>query len=131
MRSATLYSSPSAVSRSFAQALSGGDLEGATAHFLVDGCLITPDATALHGRESIRPLLTQLILAGVGIGIELSSAVGGGGIALISERWTIRARAAADRSPVLTTTSTTVLHHDGRHWRLAIAAPWGYGHERL
>jgi hypothetical protein len=43
----------------FARALSRGNLAAALGCFAEDGCLLTPDATAVHGRERIRPLLLQ------------------------------------------------------------------------
>lgn len=46
----------------FARALSAGDLDEAAAGFARDGCLVTADATAIHGRERIRPVLAQMVL---------------------------------------------------------------------
>ena len=46
---------------SFTAALSGGDLHGAAACFTRQGCLITPDGTAVRGRSDIAGVLAQLI----------------------------------------------------------------------
>jgi hypothetical protein len=50
--------------------LSAGDLEGATACFARDACLLTQDATAIHSRERIRPVLAQLIARRARIEVE-------------------------------------------------------------
>ena len=117
--------------RAFVRALSGGDLDGASACFARDGCLITPDATAVHGRDRIRPLLAQLIARRVEIEVELSSTVAGGGVALIQERWRLRAAGAggARVEQILQATLTTA-RVEGE-WKLLIAAPWGWGRTRI
>jgi ketosteroid isomerase-like protein len=115
----------------FARALSRGDLESASACFLRDGCLITPDATAVHGRDEIRPLLAQLAARRTEIEVELSNAIHAGGALLAYERWKVQA--GGIDSPRLTQiwNPTLVLRRgDDDDWRLAIAAPWGWGPAR-
>jgi ketosteroid isomerase-like protein len=110
-----------------ARALSFGDLESATACFLGDGCLITPDATAIHGRDRIRPLLEQLVARRVEIEVELSSAIRAGGAVLAYERWQVHSGGVDCPRITQTWRPTLVLRRTGEDWRLAIAAPWGWG----
>jgi ketosteroid isomerase-like protein len=107
------------------RALGAGDLESATACFARDGCLITPDATAVHGRDRIRPVLAQLIAQRIDVAVELSHVVGGGEVRLVRERWRIHAGAGSGRfSQILH--PTLVLRRVEAEWKLAIAAPWGW-----
>jgi ketosteroid isomerase-like protein len=41
----------------FVEAINQADLDGATNCFALDACLVTPDSTAIRGREEIRPIL--------------------------------------------------------------------------
>jgi ketosteroid isomerase-like protein len=75
---------------SFVHTLNSGDLNRATACFARDACLITPDATAIHGRDRIRSVLAQLIARRAEIRVESSNVIIAGDVALASERWTIR-----------------------------------------
>jgi len=112
---------------SFARALSAGDLDGATACFARDGCLITPDATAVHGRERIRPLLAQLIARRTEIEIELSNVVTAGEVVLASERWRMRSGPGGEAPRIEQVLSPTlVLRFVEGEWKLAIAAPWRF-----
>lgn len=114
----------------FARALGDGDLDAATACFAREACLITPDATAIHGRDHIRPLLAQLIARGFEVEVELSNVVGGGDVVMASERW--RVRMGADGAQFAQTIHPTlVLHRIELEWRLAIAAPWGWAERGL
>ncbi len=74
---------------SFTELLSAGNLEAAAACFARDACLLTQDATAIHDREHIRPLLAQLIARRTRIEVELSSVLVAGDVALAREHWTI------------------------------------------
>lgn len=121
---------PARINRSFALGLTSGDLELAAGCFARDGCLITPDATAIHGRDRIRPVLAQLIAARIEIEVELSSAVGGGDVAITSERWRVRLGVSGERV-VQTIHPTLVLRRIDSAWKLAIAAPWGWADRRI
>ena len=106
------------------QALNGGDLDAATACFARDGCLITPDATAVHSREHIRPLLAQLVARRTEIEVEFSNLVGAGEVVLASERW--RVRSGVEGAPQIEQTldPTLVCRRIEGEWKLgAIAAP--------
>lgn len=117
------------INLTFAFALTSGDLELAAGCFAREGCLITPDATAIHGRDNIRPVLAQLIATRIEIEVQLSNAVGGGGVAIASERWRVRFGVAGGRR-VQTIHPTFVLHRIDSAWKLAIAAPWGWADGR-
>jgi ketosteroid isomerase-like protein len=113
-------------SRSLAEAIRAGDLEAAESCFAADACLITPDATAVHGLTEIRAILAQLIEAGAVIQIESGSVVRAGELALGSERLHFRSRGVPHRQ---TFSASTVLRRRQEDWRIAIAAPWGWGQQ--
>lgn len=124
-RSACAPGDPGRIARSFVTALGSGDLDGATACFARDACLITPDATTIRGRNSIRPVLAQLVLVRTEIAIQLSSALVAAEVALLRGRWTIRSNGADgvpfdwDTSPIL------VAQRVEAQWKIQVAAPWG------
>jgi ketosteroid isomerase-like protein len=119
--------SPRESTRAFAQAINAADLHAATYCFAKDACLVTPDATAIRGREEIRPILAQLIARQTRIEVLSSSVLVAGVVALGSERWAIRSAGpegtvfSQDSSPAL------VLRKLEGAWKVAIAAPWGWG----
>lgn len=113
----------------FARALSTGELDAATACFARDACLITPDATAIHGRDSIRPVLAQLIAREVEIEVEVSDVLGGDGVLIAYERWRLCSGAAGERL-AQTVFPVLVLRRIEESWKLAIAAPWGWADRR-
>lgn len=121
---------PLPINRTFALGLTSGDLDLAAGCFAREGCLITPDATAIHGRDRIRPVLAQLIAARIEIEVELSSAVGGGDVAITSERWRVRFGGSGGRFGQ-TIHPTLVLRRIDSAWKLAIAAPWGWADGRV
>jgi uncharacterized protein (TIGR02246 family) len=108
---------------SLASFLSAGDLEGAASCFARDGCLITPDGTAIHGRERIRPVLAQMVIRRTEVEVELSTSISAGDAMLVHERW--RVRAGEDGAQFEQTLHPTlVLKQIEGAWKLAIAAPW-------
>jgi uncharacterized protein (TIGR02246 family) len=111
----------------FAQALSVGDLDRAASCFARDGCLITPDATAIHGREHIRSILAQLVRRRTEIRVELSSSVSAGDVLLVHQRWRIRTGERPQQHFEQTADAVLVLRQIEGEWKLSIAAPWGYG----
>ncbi|HEX5929430.1 MAG TPA: nuclear transport factor 2 family protein [Solirubrobacterales bacterium] len=111
-----------------ARALSRGDVDAAAACFARDGCLVSPDATAVHGRERVRPLLAQLVARRTEIEVELSNVVGEGEVIVANERWRVRSgNGAGGRKIEQRLHPTLVLRRAEGEWRLAIAAPWGWG----
>lgn len=111
--------------RDFAVALGIGDLDAATACFARDACLITPDATAVRGRNSIRPVLAQLILVRTEIVHQVSSVLIAADTALFRGRWTIRSNGVGRARFEQVTTPILVAHRIEAEWKLQIVAPWG------
>ncbi len=122
----TPLSTPESASLDFAEALSAGDLDTAASYFARDACFLTPDATAIWGREEIRAVLAQLIGMRLQIRVDLRNLLTIGDIALSSERWTMRFEAADGTSFTQTSRSTAALRLIESQWKLLIAAPWGW-----
>ena len=118
---------PDATSRAFLNALNRGDLEEAGACFARHGCLITPDATAVHGRERVRPLLAQLIARQTRIEADLSSAVVAGDVVVVRERWRLSAGGGEVGRIEQMLTATLAISRVEGEWKLAVVAPWGWG----
>lgn len=111
----------------FAQAVNAGDLDAAAFCFARDGCLVTPDATAIHGREGIRGVLAQMIRRRTKVQVELSSSVSAGEVLLIHQRWRIRTGERPWQHFEQIADAVLVLRRIEGEWKLSIAAPWGYG----
>jgi ketosteroid isomerase-like protein len=110
----------------FAAALGHGDLETASNCLAHEPTLITPDATAVGGRGTVRGVLAQLIADDPMIDFEFVGAIEAGEVAFAQQRWRIRPRAIAAAPHVQILTANFVLHRVGTRWRLAILAPWGW-----
>ncbi len=121
------FGAPEAARRGFVEAMNARDLPAAIACFARDGCLITPDATAIHGREAIAAVLAQLIERATEIEVVLSDALRAGEVVLVAERWRIRSRGAGQGDFVQETRATLVTCQIEGQWRLSILAPWGWG----
>jgi ketosteroid isomerase-like protein len=117
----------SAPSGLLARALNSGNLDRAAACFARDACLITPDATAVHGRERIRPVLAQMVACQMQIRVESSAWLDGGEVVLARERWTVRSGERSDSGFDQTLDSLLALRRIEGAWKLVIAAPWGWG----
>jgi ketosteroid isomerase-like protein len=113
--------------RAFVAAINAGDSQLATRAFAKDACLLTPDATAIAGREEIRPLLAQLIARQTQIEVLAGSLLIAGPLALGSERWRICSSGADEAVFEQLTSPALVLRWIEGAWKLAIAAPWGWG----
>lgn len=111
--------------RAFAEAISRGDLHAAAHCFAKDACLLTPDATAVRGRDEIRPILQQLIALGTRIEVQESTVVLAGEVALGNERWQIESAGSEGETFTRTLTPTIVLRQVEGLWKLAVAMPWG------
>lgn len=118
--------SPGGSCLSFARALSAGNLDLAAGCFARDGCLVTPDATAVHGRERIRGVLAQMVSRRTEICVELSIPVAGGDVVLVHQRWRIRSGEEARGRHEQTSDAVLVLRQIEGAWKLSIVAPWGY-----
>lgn len=129
MRSASpLAPSPTGCCLSLTGALNAGDLEGACACIARDGCLVTPDGTAVHGRERIREVLTQMVIRRTRIEVELSSTIDAGAITLASQRWKIGSGERDERRLVQASNAIMVLRLAEGAWRISLLAPWGCRH---
>jgi ketosteroid isomerase-like protein len=115
---------PRESTRALAAFISRGDLDGAARCFAKDACLLTPDATAVRGREEIRPILHQLIVAGSQVEVQESSIVLAGEVALGSERWLVTSPGSEGSPFTRTLTPTIVLRQIEDVWKLAVAMPW-------
>jgi ketosteroid isomerase-like protein len=82
------------------------------------------DATAIHGRDQIRPALAQLIARGTQIEVALSNVLVAGDVAWARERWTIRAEGPEGSQFESTANPVLVMHRIEGRWKLAIAVPW-------
>lgn len=111
--------------RAFAASISRGDLDAAARCFTKDACLLTPDATAVRGREEIRPILHQLIVTGSRIEVQGSAIVLAGEVALGTEQWLVSSTGSEGSPFTRTLTPTLVLRHLEGFWKLAVAMPWG------
>jgi hypothetical protein len=117
--------------RAFAEALSAGLPELAAACFAPNGCLLTPDATAVHGREDICLVLVQLVALHAQVEVQSSGEVEAGELALVRQRWKIALKAPGEEQIVQSTSPAFVLRRVEAEWKLAIAAPWGTGEGTL
>lgn len=116
---------PGTISLRLARAISDGNLDGAGECFTRDACFLTPDATAVCGREKIRPILAQLIASGVHIEVEPGLFLLAGEVAFGSERWRFSYQGANEAPFRHSSWANLVLQQLEGSWRLAIAAPWG------
>jgi uncharacterized protein (TIGR02246 family) len=110
---------------SFTAALSGGDLHGAAACFTREGCLITPDGTAIHGRLDIAGVLAQLIASRTEIEIDRVVVRRAGDVALASGHLTMRSDGPEGTRFVQACDPMMVIHRVDGTWKLAVIAPWG------
>jgi ketosteroid isomerase-like protein len=112
---------------SLSRRLSAGDLRAIGACLAKDACLLTPDGTAVHGREAVRRVLAQLIAAEVQIEVESSRALVAGDTALARERWSASSN-GPDGSRVAGVLHPTLSFQriEGA-WKLAVLVLWGWG----
>lgn len=115
---------PQESTRAFAASISRSDLDAAANCFAKDACLVTPDATAVRGREEIRPILHQLIVLESQIEVQESSVVLAGEVALGTERWVVASPGSDGAAFTRTLTPTLVLRQVEDVWKIAIAMPW-------
>jgi uncharacterized protein (TIGR02246 family) len=110
---------------SFTAALSGGDLHGAAACFTREGCLITPDGTAVHGRSEIARVLAQMIDRRTEIEIDRVVVRRAGDVALASGHVTMRSDGPEDTRFIQACDPMMVIRKVEGTWKLAVIAPWG------
>jgi ketosteroid isomerase-like protein len=129
MKTATLAAAPPARIACLAlpKLIGAGNLEAATRCFARDACLLTPDATAIHDREHIRPLLAQLIARRVRIEVEQSNVLVAGDVAYARELWQVSAGVAAGSRYEHSCDPSLVLKRIEGSWKISIATLWGWG----
>jgi len=106
--------------------IGSGNLDAATGCFARDACLLTPDATAIHDREHIRPLLAQLISRRVRIEVEQSNVLVAGDVAYVRELWQVSTQAGGSRYEHSCDPSLVLKRIEGS-WKISIATLWGWG----
>jgi ketosteroid isomerase-like protein len=116
---------------SFADALNGGQLDVASACFARDGYILTPNATAIRGREGIRSILAQLIAGRTRIQVQADGMLTVGAVALSSAGWTLRSVGPEECPLEQVCAPTVVLHRIEDAWKLAIVAPWRQSQTRV
>jgi ketosteroid isomerase-like protein len=115
---------PQESTRAFAASISRGDLDAAAHCFAKDACLVTPDATAVRGRDEIRPILHQLIVLDSQIEVQESSILAAGEVVLGTERWLITSPGSEGTPFTRVLTPMLVLRELEDVWKLAVALPW-------
>ena len=108
----------------FAAALGAGDVRNAAACFTREGCMITPDGTAVHGRPEITALLAQLIARRTEVGVEQLVVRQAGDVALASGRLTLRSDGPAGARISQSCIPSLALRRVEGRWKIAILAPW-------
>jgi ketosteroid isomerase-like protein len=109
----------------FAAAINAGDPQAASNCFVKDAVLLTPDSTAVNGRERVRSILLQLVSRQIRIEVQARTVLVAGEVALGSERWRVRSAGTEGTIFEQTTSPKWVLSYVEEDWKLAIAAPWG------
>jgi ketosteroid isomerase-like protein len=117
------FRTPEATVRTFATALTVGNLDAATSCLAPEVSLLTPDGTAVSG-QSAREVLRQLIDQRPRIEMEPPGTVIAGGVAYVNQRWRIRIEAASEQGYEQVVSPILVLRQVGEQWKLAIAALW-------
>ena len=118
-------SEPAESLHSFVAAVGTGDLLAAARCFTRDSCVITADGTAIHGREEVSKILSQLIACRTRIEVGQVAVRRAGQVALAKATWTMRRDGPGENEFSQASESTTVLREVEGCWRLAILAPWG------
>ncbi|MGN6254733.1 MAG: YybH family protein [Solirubrobacterales bacterium] len=112
---------------SLSRLLSAGDLRGVGACLARDACLLTPDGTAVHGRESVRRVLAQLIATGVRIEVEHSRVLAAGDTALVRERWSVSSNGVAGTRVTGHLHPILSLQRIEGAWKVAVLVLWDWG----
>jgi ketosteroid isomerase-like protein len=115
----------------FTAALSTDQLAAATAYFTREGCLITPDGTAVYGRADISCVLSQLTARHTQIEVEQVAVRTAGDVAFASGCLTMRSDGPEETRFVQACDLSLVLHRVEAAWKIAILGPWGETRHRL
>ena len=101
-----------------------GNLAAGAAIFTKDGCLITPDGTAVHGRGDIAEILAQMIAHRTEIEFDQLAIQHAGDVALVAGRMRIRSAGLESRPITQLCEPTAVLHRVEGRWKVAILDLW-------
>jgi ketosteroid isomerase-like protein len=108
----------------FLAALSDGDVTIAAACFTREGCMITPDGTAVHGRPEVSRILAQLVARRTEIEVAQLVVRPAGDVALATGRLTLRSD-GPDRERIEQTCELNLaLRLIEGTWKIAILSPW-------
>jgi ketosteroid isomerase-like protein len=107
--------------------LSQGDLNGALRCLTRDACVLTPDGTAVHGRQAIAPVVAQLIASRLEVRVEFSKLLLAGDAAVAYQQWAVSRDGAGGARITQELRPTLFLHRIEGDWRLAIVLIWGLG----
>jgi uncharacterized protein (TIGR02246 family) len=108
----------------FNAALNSGNLPAAAAFFTRDGCLVTPDGTAIHGRPEIAAILAQMIDRHTEIRAEQLVVRTAGDVALASGHLTLCSKGPEGARLEQSCTPTIAIRRVEGSWKIAILAPW-------
>lgn len=108
----------------FVTVIGKGDHMAAARCFTREGCLITPDGTAIHGREDVAAIVAQMVARRTEIEVDQLTVREAGDVALVGGRMTMRTAGIEGRPIVQTFDPTAVLHRVEGAWRIAVLAPW-------
>jgi ketosteroid isomerase-like protein len=108
----------------FTAALGAGDVARAAACFTREGCLVTPDGTAVHGRAGIAAILAQLVARRTVIEIGQLTMRQAGDVALAGGSLTLRSDGPEGTRVAQSCAPTVAIRRIEGSWKIAILAPW-------
>jgi uncharacterized protein (TIGR02246 family) len=112
-----------ATARAFARALLARDPRSAASWLAPDATLITPDGTAITGREQIAELLWQITASEQPLEIRAGRTVLHDDVALSSQHWRRGGKTGPDPHETVSTARLVLSRSSGR-WKIVIASPW-------
>lgn len=116
---------PEQLAQAFAAAIGRRDVEGALAMWSEDAAILTPDGTALCGRDQIRRALLALIDNGARVRVEIERLHRAGDVALATGSLTLSGEGAAGAFEQRGESTVVYVRGADGQWRIAIDAPWG------
>ena len=110
----------------FAELLAAGDARKALALYEPDAAFVVEPGTIVNGHEAIGPSLEGFAAMRPTLTSDIEQVVYAGGLALVTNRWTLDGT-TADGQPVhLAGRSSDVLRQTSSgEWKIAIDDPWG------
>lgn len=119
--------SPREVAQALAEAISGGDAQGARELWSEDAIVIAPDGSQTVGREAIGRILEQLVASETTMRIELHTIHATQGTAVALGTLTLIAPSLEGGPPLISRGDSLVIYTRGSNgaWRISIDCPWG------